>query len=167
MTPPGETTSTNGFGTAELDPVDDVIAGSRGTWRLTYTAGQSGIQPGGRIRIYCDSDTDRALPQFGDPSGPEYTTITAPDGVQVDALVQPFKTLVLTFTNNGQVSSLLYPCRVLIAIDRETYFFSQTASKLVGMYYCLFHGDVGYRDQGTNINRAKAGMLSMMPSHVD
>ena len=112
MTPPGETTSTNGFGTAELDPVDDVIAGSRGTWRLTYTAGQSGIQPGGRIRIYCDSDTDRALPQFGDPSGPEYTTITAPDGVQVDALVQPFKTLVLTVhgapLNPGDCIVILY-----------------------------------------------------------
>ena len=36
-----------GFGSARLDPPDDVIAGSRRTWRLTYTAGNHAIRPGG------------------------------------------------------------------------------------------------------------------------
>ena len=85
-----------GFGSARLDPPDDVIAGSRRTWRLTYTAGNHAIRPGGRIRIYCDSDTDRALPQFGDPSGPDYTTVTTPDGVFADALAPNYKVLILT-----------------------------------------------------------------------
>ena len=95
MTPPAKGSSAQEFGAAELDPQDDVIAGSRGTWRLTYTAGSRGIQPGGKIRIYCDGDTDRAQPQFNDPSGPDYTTVQGPDGVQVDTLVQPYKTLLL------------------------------------------------------------------------
>ena len=96
MTLPAKGSSAREFGAAELDPRDDVIAGSRGTWRLTYTAGSRGIRPGGKIRIYCDGDTDRALPQFNDPSGPDYTTVQTPDGVQVDTLVQPYKTLLLT-----------------------------------------------------------------------
>jgi hypothetical protein len=90
-----DTPSTDDFGTATLDPTEDVIAGCPGTWRLTYTAGNRGVDPGGRIRVYSDSDTDRAQPQFSEPSGPDYTTVSAPEGVQVDALVQPYKTLLL------------------------------------------------------------------------
>lgn len=43
-------------GSASIDPVAEVTAGSYGTWRLTYVAGPDGVAPGGAIRVdteYC------------------------------------------------------------------------------------------------------------------
>ena len=47
------------FGNLVLDPGDDVIAGSYGTWRLTYEAGAAGLARGGRIRVHTDEPPDR------------------------------------------------------------------------------------------------------------
>ena len=60
------------YGEVHLEPRDKVVAGSYGTWTLTYIAGKKGIAPGGRIRIYTDSDSDRATPQMDDPAGADY-----------------------------------------------------------------------------------------------
>ena len=57
------------YGEVHLEPRDDVVAGSYGTWTLTYTAGEKGVATGGRIRIYTDADSDRATPQMDDPAG--------------------------------------------------------------------------------------------------
>ena len=59
------------YGRAKIGPAEDVVAGSYGTWRLTYVAGSKGVAPGGRIRVYTDSDTDWGIPQFGEPDGAE------------------------------------------------------------------------------------------------
>ena len=71
------------LGHATLDPATDVIAGSYGTWRLTYVAGAKGIASGGRIRVHTDSDTDWGIPQFDDPSGDDYMTVQAPEDASV------------------------------------------------------------------------------------
>jgi len=57
------------------------VAGSYGTWRLTFEAGAKGVARGGGIRVHTESDTDRGMPQFADPSAAEYMTVEAPPGV--------------------------------------------------------------------------------------
>ena len=57
------------YGSALVSPSEDVVAGSYGTWTLTYTAGEKGVARGGTIRIYTDADSDRATPQMDDPTG--------------------------------------------------------------------------------------------------
>lgn len=89
------------YGRGSIEPDDDVIAGSWGTWQLTYRAGSLGIRPGGRIRISTDSDTDWALPQFRDPTGDDYCTIDAPEGVRITALAASYGNLVLTIGGRG------------------------------------------------------------------
>ena len=76
------------YGKVCLEPRDEVVAGSYGTWTLTYTAGKKGVATGGRIRIYTDSDSDRATPQMDNPSGADYLTIEAPKDARIGVLVQ-------------------------------------------------------------------------------
>ena len=83
------------YGKACLEPGDEVVAGSYGTWTLTYTAGKQGVATGGRIRIYTDSDSDRATPQMDDPAGADYLTIEAPKAARIGVLVQSVLSAVL------------------------------------------------------------------------
>ena len=83
------------YGYAMLEPDGAVIAGSYGTWRLTYVAGSEGVASGGRIRVYTDSDTDWGIPQFRDPAGEDYMTVLAPEGVRVAVLTQGSPSLLL------------------------------------------------------------------------
>ena len=83
------------YGEVRLEPRDEVVAGSYGTWTLTYTAGKKGIATGGRIRIYTDSDSDRATPQMDDPAGADYLTIEAPQAARIGVLVQSVLSVML------------------------------------------------------------------------
>ena len=83
------------YGKVDLNPRDDVVAGSYGTWTLTYTAGKKGVATGGRIRIYTDSDSDRATPQMDDPAGADYLTIEASKAAQIGVLVQSVLSVML------------------------------------------------------------------------
>ena len=83
------------YGEVHLEPRDEVGAGSYGTWTLTYTAGKKGVATGGRIRVYTDSDSDRATPQMDDPAGADYLTIEAPQAAQVGVLIQSVLSVML------------------------------------------------------------------------
>ncbi len=83
------------YGEARLEPRDDVVAGSYGTWTLIYTAGKKGIATGGRIKIYTDSDSDRATPQMDNPTGADYLTIKAPQAARIGVLVQSVLSVML------------------------------------------------------------------------
>ncbi|MYE88195.1 DUF3604 domain-containing protein [Candidatus Poribacteria bacterium] len=83
------------YGEVRLEPRDEVIAGSYGTWTLIYTAGKKGIATGGRIRIYTDSDSDRATPQMDNPAGADYLTIKAPKAARIGVLVQSVLSVML------------------------------------------------------------------------
>ena len=39
------------YGTATLDPTDDIVAGSYETWSISYTAGALGIDEIGRAHV--------------------------------------------------------------------------------------------------------------------
>ena len=87
------------YGEVCLEPRDEVVAGSYGTWTLTYTAGKKGVATGGRIRIYTDADSDRGTPQMDDPTGADYLTIEAPKAARIGVLVQ--SVLSVTLVVNG------------------------------------------------------------------
>ena len=93
MTDPQQT---DDYGRATIDPAGDVVAGSYGTWRLSYEAGSKGISVGGRIRVYTDSDSDWGTPQFIDPAAAEYMTLEAPEGVRFDLQTTGVKSLLLS-----------------------------------------------------------------------
>ena len=38
-------------GTATISPDEPVVAGAPGSWTLTYTVGEDGIQPGSAVRL--------------------------------------------------------------------------------------------------------------------
>ena len=69
------------LGRAKITPNDDIVAGSVGTWRLSYTAGEGGIAVGGGVKVYTDTDSDWGTPQFIDPTAAEYFTVESPNGV--------------------------------------------------------------------------------------
>ncbi|MEA3407329.1 MAG: DUF3604 domain-containing protein [Chloroflexota bacterium] len=84
------------YGYATIAPDKPVIAGSYGTWQLTYVAGTDGVAAGGCIRIHTDSDTDWGMPQLGDPGGENYMTVHAPDGVRLAVVVENVRGMTLT-----------------------------------------------------------------------
>lgn len=65
------------YGTASIEPHSDVIAGSIGTWRLTYHSGERGIASGGRIGVAWLWPCDWERPQFDRPSDSGYTTFSS------------------------------------------------------------------------------------------
>jgi len=64
------TKKTNGF--AELWPKDPVVAGSLGTWEITYTAGEDQIEAGGVVRFTIPHRFTR--PQIDLPVDPGFVT---------------------------------------------------------------------------------------------
>ncbi len=72
------------YGHATINPRDDVVAGSYGTWTLTLTVGTHGIDDGGHIKIAWRDVTNWKTPQFHEPTKPNYTTITTTGKAELD-----------------------------------------------------------------------------------
>ena len=64
------------YGWAEIDPDRPIVAGSTGTWRITYHVGRHGVDDGGVIKIAWRDVSDWAVPQFEDAEAPEYATVS-------------------------------------------------------------------------------------------
>ena len=71
--------------TTSIEPSSPVTAGSIGSWTLRFQATGAGLPGHSTIRVSTDTDTDWGVPQFDDPTAAEYTTVTAPEGVDVAA----------------------------------------------------------------------------------
>ena len=67
------------IGWAELEPSGPVVAGSVGTYTLTYHVGEYGIDDGGTLKIAWRFVSDWGRPQGDDPSALDYCTV-ATDG---------------------------------------------------------------------------------------
>jgi hypothetical protein len=89
------------LGSATIEPPDAVVAGSYGTWRLTYATGPAGLAPGSRVRISTDSDTDCGTPQLHDRAGPDYLTVDAPREAGIAVVVPNNKELTLAVLGRG------------------------------------------------------------------
>lgn len=64
------------YGWAEIDPAGPVVAGSTGTWRITYHAGRYGIDDGGVVKIAWRDMSDWASPQFDDSAAPNFASVS-------------------------------------------------------------------------------------------
>jgi len=71
------------LGWADIEPKDDVVAGSLGTWRITYHVGRFGIDDGGSIRVARRSVSDLEGPQFDYSDRSGYTTVTTTGNVRL------------------------------------------------------------------------------------
>lgn len=84
-----------------------ITAGEIGSWELTYTAGEYGIDDGGSLVIAWRSVSDWQTPQFTDPSGLGYTTLstTADAVLQIynNKFVRPFGNSLLITVKDGFV----------------------------------------------------------------
>ena len=96
-----ESSDSTDLGSATIEPDGEVVAGSLGSWRLTYTVGREGIGAGGKIKIDTDSDTDWGIPQFDDPSGAEYMTVEAPAEALVSLILPNARDAVLAVGGRG------------------------------------------------------------------
>ncbi len=75
--PVTETIPPHEIGTAVLTPGGKFEAGSYQTFELVYTAGKFGIDDSGSMRVCFRFASDQTRPQFENPTGPNFTTITA------------------------------------------------------------------------------------------
>ncbi|MCD6503842.1 DUF3604 domain-containing protein [Candidatus Bathyarchaeota archaeon] len=81
------------YGYATIEPSGDVVAGSYGTWTLTYVVGSEGVSQGGCLRITTDSDTDWGRPQFNDPKGEDYMKVYTDGKATLATMFDGLKTL--------------------------------------------------------------------------
>ena len=63
------------YGWAAINTVAPIVAGSVGTWRITYHVGRYGVDDGGVVKFAWRDVSDWAAPQFEDPSAPEYASV--------------------------------------------------------------------------------------------
>ena len=79
------------FGLARLTPATPAIAGSVGTWTLTYRVGAHGIDDGGAFRVALHTTSDWSSPQFDDPTASDYASVTVETthGARLEARFDP------------------------------------------------------------------------------
>lgn len=75
------------MGTMTVSSPGPFPAGSHQSLLFTYTAGDFGIDDTGSLRICWRTTSDLGKPQFTDPAGANYTTITASNGATLDCIV--------------------------------------------------------------------------------
>ena len=86
------------LGRAFMEPDAPVTAGTVSTWKFRYQAGPYGIEDSGAIRLAWRMVSDWEVPQFTDPKGYAYTTITTTArNVQFQASYERF---VRPYTNS-------------------------------------------------------------------
>jgi hypothetical protein len=97
---------TRHLGAVMLTPAAPVVAGSRGTWTLTYTAGALGLDDGAALLVAVRQIADWGPPQTSDPAGANYVraTTSADATLQVAysprAFLRPWRQgLVVTVTD--------------------------------------------------------------------
>jgi hypothetical protein len=99
--------SSEHLGWAELEPREPVMAGSLGTWRITYHAGAYGLDDGGAILIARRFASDWGDPQLVDPSAPNFTTATtsADAALEVrydpDGYIRPWQKAIVVRIRDG------------------------------------------------------------------
>ncbi len=77
------------YGYATIDPEGEFVAGSWGTWTLTYHVGRLGIDDGGRIFVLTQAGTDWGPFQVDDPKKAEYMTVHTTGNASLDARFEP------------------------------------------------------------------------------
>jgi len=71
------------YGWAELNPPARVVAGSVGSFTLTYHVGCYGIDDGGTVKIAVRFASDWGYPQIEDPKASNYVTVRASGSARI------------------------------------------------------------------------------------
>lgn len=77
------------YGWAEIEPDDDIVVGSIGTWRLTYHTGVYGIDDGGTIKVARRFASDWGIPQMEDPEALDYLTVKSTSSAKLIVQYNP------------------------------------------------------------------------------
>jgi hypothetical protein len=77
------------IGHAEMTPTGAFEAGSYASLTITYTAGYFGIDDTGAVRVVTRFATDMGRPQFNDPVAPNYVSVEASNGAQLELRFDP------------------------------------------------------------------------------
>lgn len=72
------------YGTASLEPTEEVVAGTYSTWEITYTVGELGIDDGGSVKVAANMSSDWGRPQFEEPSADNYATVATSGDATVE-----------------------------------------------------------------------------------
>src|SRR5687767_1420442 len=72
-------------GQVRLSPAAPVTAGEFATWTVRYEVGPYGMDDGGGLKLLFPIPSDRGVPQFTDPSAPNYTTVRTSGTARVRA----------------------------------------------------------------------------------
>lgn len=97
------------FGTAELEPRDDVVCGTFGSWTVTFRAGGLGVDDGGTVLVAFSQTSDMGRPRFDDPAADDYCSVDSPADVELsarydpDAHVRPWKHAVRVNVADGSL----------------------------------------------------------------
>ena len=98
------------LGTVALTPADPVVAGSRGTWTLTYTAGTLGLDDGAALLVAVRQIADWGPPQTSDPAGANYLSATTSAGATLQvaasprAYIRPWRQGVIVTVTDGHLA---------------------------------------------------------------
>lgn len=66
-------------------PRTSVVAGAYGTWTFRYVTGPYGVDDGGALKFLVPIPSDRGVPQFDDPSAPNFSTVRTSGTARVTA----------------------------------------------------------------------------------
>ena len=72
-----------------MTPAGAFEAGSYASLTITYTAGYFGIDDTGAVRVVTRFATDMGRPQFNDPQAPNYVSVEASNGAQLELRFDP------------------------------------------------------------------------------
>src|SRR5262245_24938926 len=94
------------MGWATVTPGGPFIAGSYAELTLVYTAGPSGIDDSGMLKISWRTTSDMGKPQFDDPAAPNFTTVEASNVAKLDVWfdrlnIRPFANTLLVRVGRG------------------------------------------------------------------
>jgi len=97
------------LGAAEITPAGMVVAGVYRSWKLVYHVGKYGIDDGGSIRVAHRSVSDIESPQFSDPKGSGYCTVSASRDVRLEyrysrrGHIRPFRVAIQIDVRDGSL----------------------------------------------------------------
>ncbi len=98
------------YGRATIDPAGDVVAGTIGTWTITYTVGYHGMDDSARILIARRLASNWGVPQFDRPEEAEYTTAWTsgqarlPMHWDTNVFVRPWKRALVIDVRDGALA---------------------------------------------------------------
>ena len=95
------------YGYATVDPDEEIVAGTWGTWTVTYHVGRLGVDDGGRLFVLTQAATDWGPFQVDQPEQVNYMTVRTTGNASVNARFEPrhasprpfWRGAVITVTN--------------------------------------------------------------------